>query len=556
MLGYARSLFVDLLFKNTDYLDLMYQFQINFDKSKGNIVQNIQGSSFVKDSAITIEAIPDWKYKFISWSDGNTENPRLFTINNSSVRLNANFDTRTCEEGGNCFVQDDVKNIVFDTTISQLMWQDDNQTSTLEKTWSEAIDYCENLSLGGFDDWRLPSIDELLTLSDFGEYQTGIIPAITHISEYRSYWSSSKDLSDANDAWQIGFGMSGMPQTFTRDKTNIFSVRCARGGQLFGNLNTLSDVKRSGFRRDNEKEIVIDTKNGLQWQDTPKDYPIVEKTWQEAKMYCENLSLGGFNDWRLPSINELATIIDFGKYNDAINSIFTNARNSYWSATSIISDLSTASELYDYYAWVVFPIQGNITGESKKSSDPDARCVRGGPSPSESFVSLVYANLNQNNILLTRAWQLISAPVDIINLETTFGNDSIIWTYDNNETNKWSVYTNSATIPSTINVLSNITAGQGFWAKTSTSKVVRFETDTVFDITQKDSFINAPIGWHLLGTATAKTTEQITEANPDIAILWKYVNGAWQTNYNGYLADQITKTDRIGAGEGFWILVK
>ena len=46
-------------------------------------------------------------------------------------------------------------------TIGNLVWSD---RSSSEMNWSSAKQYCEDLSEGGFDDWRLPNIDELRTL--------------------------------------------------------------------------------------------------------------------------------------------------------------------------------------------------------------------------------------------------------------------------------------------------------------------------------------------------------------------------------------------------------
>ena len=52
---------------------------------------------------------------------------------------------------------------------------------------------------------------------------------------------------------------------------------------------------------------VHDTKTGLVWQQAaaPDAY-----TWSEAGSYCSGLSLAG-TGWRLPSIKELMTLVDF-----------------------------------------------------------------------------------------------------------------------------------------------------------------------------------------------------------------------------------------------------
>ena len=41
-------------------------------------------------------------------------------------------------------------------------------------TWEEAINYCENLSLTGFEDWELPNLKELRSLVDYNEYNPSI----------------------------------------------------------------------------------------------------------------------------------------------------------------------------------------------------------------------------------------------------------------------------------------------------------------------------------------------------------------------------------------------
>jgi len=53
------------------------------------------------------------------------------------------------------------------------------------------------------------------------------------------------------------------------------------------------------------ENIVYDAQTGLMWaaQDNGKDID-----WYEANTYCKKFKAGGYDDWRLPDIKELATL--------------------------------------------------------------------------------------------------------------------------------------------------------------------------------------------------------------------------------------------------------
>ena len=115
-------------------------------------------------------------------------------------------------------------------------------------------------------------------------------------------------------------------------------------------------------------DTFTDTKTGLTWQDNSAS-ETVEKDWSDAKNYCKNLTLSGKNDWRLPSIKELQSIVNIEKYVPAIKSGFKHvASNGYWSASQYVSDSS--------YAWEVSFYNG-YTYYFKQSNKNYVRCVRG-----------------------------------------------------------------------------------------------------------------------------------------------------------------------------------
>lgn len=96
------------------------------------------------------------------------------------------------------------------------------------------------------------------------------------------------------------------------------------------------------LERDHKKEIVYDPNTNLMWQDD-KTSKTIKKNWQGAIKHCENLKFTGFNDWRLPTITELKSIVDYTKENQAIIDGFKNVTaGHYWSSSLHVSDSTCA----------------------------------------------------------------------------------------------------------------------------------------------------------------------------------------------------------------------
>ncbi len=57
-------------------------------------------------------------------------------------------------------------NVVVTDVTTDLMWQ---KTYVSDKTWKNALSYCENLTYAGYSDWRLPNRNELASLINYGK---------------------------------------------------------------------------------------------------------------------------------------------------------------------------------------------------------------------------------------------------------------------------------------------------------------------------------------------------------------------------------------------------
>ena len=234
--------------------------------------------------------------------------------------------------------------------VTSLIWQKEDDDTL--RNWDDAISYCDDLTLAGYSDWRLPSKKELISIVDYGTYRPSIDTTYFPDAEER-YWSSTTYVHDSSEAWEVALNYGG---AFHYGKSYNYYARCVRGQELsFGNFT------------DNGDGSVTDNNTGLIWQQGEDG----QKTWEDAIAYCEDLSLAGHTDWRLPNIKELESITDDTLYNPAIDTnFFPDAIAShYYSSTTFASSSSYALD-------VVFD-RGYLDADNK-ADDDRVRCVRVG----------------------------------------------------------------------------------------------------------------------------------------------------------------------------------
>lgn len=177
--------------------------------------------------------------------------------------------------------------------VTGLVWQRalDGQLRTLP----EAEAHCAELSLGGYEDWRLPSRIELISILDVTRTEPAINVAAFPGTPNDWFWTSSLSASDPQAAWYVYFYF-GYPKTDL--STNQFSVRCVRAPKA---------VPTAAAHYEIQQETVKDLGTGLVWQ---RAVPGGSFTFDAARAYCSELNLAGQASWRVPSLTELLTLID------------------------------------------------------------------------------------------------------------------------------------------------------------------------------------------------------------------------------------------------------
>jgi hypothetical protein len=206
---------------------------------------------------------------------------------------------------------------------------------------------------GGYSDWRIPTQRELLSIVDYDTYNPAIDTSAFPNTIASYYWAYPTYADNPGGSSCINF-LYG--QDFDLNNTTTYYVRAVRGNQ-----------NPSSFT-DNGDGTVADNTTGLMWSQVTDMTPM---NWQAALAWCENLSLAGYEDWRLPTLKELASIVDDDVDGLAIDSTYFPDTMSayYWSSTSNAYDPD--------HAWLISFSLGN-NGQGSKYSTYYVRAVRGG----------------------------------------------------------------------------------------------------------------------------------------------------------------------------------
>jgi hypothetical protein len=186
---------------------------------------------------------------------------------------------------------------------SGLVWEIKSKSKTIHwyygrhkwlKTQTDFIDRLNAGSFGGFSDWRLPTIHELQTLLEGQEKRPVRHERYFPFMAPHGYWSATSCAENGKKVWVVHFGKGAVyPASKTKSSLRVRAVR----GPLASAVR-LTDAGNG---------TVVDAEAGLMWQKelSPKT------DWAAARAYCSGLSYGGYNDWRLPSVEELRRLVDY-----------------------------------------------------------------------------------------------------------------------------------------------------------------------------------------------------------------------------------------------------
>ena len=280
----------------------------------------------------------------------------------SYTKLDANGNDLPVSATSWVMVRDNVTGLIWEVKTDDGSVHDKHN----RYSWQDAMDlFIPNVNganFGDYSDWRMPSPKELasiVNLSVSSAVDTTFFPNTFS----GAYWSTTFNPAGTylDKAWYVYFDYGRVGYTYKDSKSY---ARCVRGGPSDA-LNSLI-INNDG--------TVTDNSTGLMWQQQQKIFQDAH-TWENALSYCQNLTLSGHDNWRLPNCKELQSLVDYGTYGKAtIGGVFPTPNVQDFSSSTIPSDYNPIS------AFFVPLFLGSVSSNSKTfyAGNNSARCVRGG----------------------------------------------------------------------------------------------------------------------------------------------------------------------------------
>ena len=230
------------------------------------------------------------------------------------------------------------------------------------------VNLVNSSQLCGYTDWRLPTVDELQGLVDYGVDSVTIDTTWFPNTASGSFASSTSAYYDSL-VWDVSFN-GGSTVVDGRDQAQASYLRLVRGKIV---------ETASRYTYSSKGDEVFDAKTGLTWQrcaagmvwsgstctGTSSLY-VLFQAWE----YAETQAKSSGKAWRLPNVKELNSITDKSKVYPAIDTTAfpaTPFEKLYWSFSPDIHGFG--------YVWGVYFYAGN-TGSTKKDDTGKVRLVR------------------------------------------------------------------------------------------------------------------------------------------------------------------------------------
>jgi len=201
----------------------------------------------------------------------------------------------------------------------------------------------------------------------------------TALSTSGDLWSGSPSASDPDLAWVVHSSSTALRNT--NDPNSNYRVRMVRGAE---SSPVLSLARPTGDYVDHGDGTVTHTPTGLTWKRCAEGQTwsngactgtaTVLTRWQADLFRFNTDTFAGHNDWRLPALDELESLVDYTKASPALNNTVFSAAPSLW--TSLVD--GSGYKTYPVGAWMIgFDNAGALSSVALEYQSVGVRLVRG-----------------------------------------------------------------------------------------------------------------------------------------------------------------------------------
>ncbi len=153
--------------------------------------------------------------------------------------------------------------------------------------------------------WLAMTLASSMMLSSLVACSSGEEVSETNTNVSTQNTTTGGDTTPVTASFSSPIVTTGQSNTYDQDG-NIISV--SQGEALYGQDGNYNSLAFSFTV--NEDGTTTDHNTGLMWETIPMGGKM---SWEEAIAYCNELELGGYSDWRIPTVEELFSISDFSQ---------------------------------------------------------------------------------------------------------------------------------------------------------------------------------------------------------------------------------------------------
>ena len=282
----------------------------------------------INDDSDTINNPQNPTYTYTIVDTGVEDFYNNISIISSPTQSNAFYGQDATYSGNKPSYTDNGDGTITDNNTG-LMWQQDMGSKI---SYDDAFTKASGLTLGGYSDWRVPTIKELYSLINFtGKVKGASVIDFFIDTHYFNQPIGDKSIGEREIDAQTWSGTEYVGLTMHSDKT-IFGVNFVDGRiKGYPKFNPRNATPNKMYFRlvrgntsygknsfiDNGDGTITDLATGLMWQQADDGNT---RDWANSLSYAEDISLAGYNDWRLPNAKELQSIVDYTRAPAVTNS--------------------------------------------------------------------------------------------------------------------------------------------------------------------------------------------------------------------------------------------